>query len=91
MNTLDVNMRALKEKTWLVGLICTVFLLYPNIAWFLCDLSFVEPEEHILFYIFFAFRTLFLWGVMWSLIIYNMRMLRTLNFYKRVGWNLLLA
>lgn len=91
MSTLDLNMRALKEKTWLVGLICTVFLLYPNIAWFLCDLSFVEPEEHILFYIFFAFRTLFLWGVMWSLIIYNMRMLRTLNFYKRAGWNLLLA
>lgn len=91
MNTFDVNMRALKEKTWLVGLICTVFLLYPNIAWFLCDLSFVEPEEHILFYIFFAFRTLFLWGVMWSLIIYNMRYLRTLNFYKRAGWNLLLA
>jgi sensor histidine kinase YesM len=91
MSTLDLNIRALKEKTWLVGLICTVFLLYPNIAWFLCDLSFVKPEEHILFYIFFAFRTLFLWGVMWSLIIYNMRYLRTLNFYKRAGWNQLLA
>lgn len=84
-------MHLLKEKTWLVGLICTLFLLYPNIAWFVCDLSFVREDEHILFYLFFALRTVFLWGVMWGLIIYNMRYLNTLNFFKRSGWNLLLG
>lgn len=91
MNSLDNTMHLLKDKTWLVGLVCTLFLLYPNIAWFVCDLSFVKQEEHILFYLFFAMRTLYLWGVMWGLIVYNMRHLRTPNFYKRSGWNLLLG
>lgn len=91
MNSLDKTMYLLKERTWLVGLISTLFLLYPNIAWFMCDLSFVEPGEEILFYLFFTFRTLFLWGVMWGLIFYNMRYLKTLNFYKRLVWNMLLG
>ena len=84
MNSLDV----IKNKPWLVSLICTLFLLYPNIAWLLCDLSFVEADEHFTFVLFFIFRTLYILCVMWTLIVINMRHLQTLDFLKRAAWNM---
>ena len=84
MNSLDV----IKNKPWLVSLICTIFLLYPNIAWFMCDLSFVEADEHLTFVLFFIFRALYILCVMWTLIVVNMRHLQTLDFLKRAAWNM---
>lgn len=84
MNSLDI----IKNKPWFVSLVCTVFLLYPNIAWFLCDMSFVEPNEHVAFILFFIFRALYIFCVMWALISFNMRHLHTLDFLKRVTWNM---
>lgn len=88
MNSLDKSINMLKERTWLSSLVCAIFVLYPNIAWFMCDMEQVEPERHYLFVLFFIFRTIYLWATMWGLIVLNMRSMRTLNLFKRAGMSL---
>ena len=83
MNSLDI----IKKKPWLVSTICTIFLLYPNVAWFLCDLSFVKADEHSNFILFFLFRALFIFGLMRSLIAFNIHHLHTLNLIRRIAYN----
>ena len=87
MNSLNI----IKKKPWLVSLVCALFLLYPNIAWFLCDMSFVDADEHNNFIIFFCFRALYIWGMLYLLIVLNIRLLHTLNFFKRVSMNMGIA
>ena len=87
MNSLNI----IKQKPWLVSLVCALFLLYPNIAWFLCDISFVDADEHNNFIIFFCFRALYIWGMLYLLIVLNIRLLHTLNFFKRVSMNMGIA
>ena len=84
MNSLDI----IKQKPWLVSLICTIFLLYPHIAWFLCDMSLVAADKQDNFILFFLFRALYILGIMWSLITFNMRHLHSLNFATRITWNM---
>lgn len=81
----------MKEKPWLISLICALFMLYPNIAWFLCDLSLVPQEDRIWFYVYFVFRALWFWSLIWLLIWLNLNRIRTKNVIKRMFWNLLMS
>lgn len=83
------SLHVIKKKPWLISLICALFMLYPNIAWFLCDLSFVPQEDRIWFYVYFIFRALWFWGLIWLLIWLNLNRIRTKNVIKRMFWNLL--
>ena len=90
MGSLNKNLLPFKEKPWLVSLVCTVFVAYPNIAWFLCDLEyFVPAEERGTYFIFFLFRFFYYWGLIGLLIRYNLCMLLTLSLLKRVLKNVL--
>ena len=85
------SLHIIKKKPWLISLICALFMLYPNIAWFLCDLSFVPQEDRIWFYVYFIFRALWFWGLIWLLIWLNLNRIRTKNVIKRMFWNLLMS
>ena len=85
------SLHVIKKKPWLISLICALFMLYPNIAWFLCDLSFVPQEDRIWFYVYFIFRALWFWGLIWLLIWLNLNRIRTKNVIKRMFWNLLMS
>ncbi len=85
------SLHVIKKKPWLISLICALFMLYPNIAWFLCDLSFVPQENRIWFYVYFVFRALWFWGLIWLLIWLNLNRIRTKNVIKRMFWNLLMS
>lgn len=85
------SLQVIKKKPWLISLICALFMLYPNIAWFLCDLSFVPQEDRIWFYVYFIFRALWFWGLIWLLIWINLNRIRTKNVIKRMFWNLLMS
>ena len=87
MKSLDI----IKQKPWLISSICTIFLLYPNIAWFMCDISFVAPDKYTNFILFFLFRSLYIFGLMWSLISFNIHRLNSLNFTHRITWNMVFA
>ena len=85
------SLHVIKKKPWLISLICALFMLYPNIAWFLCDLSFVPQEDRIWFYVYFIFRALWFWALIWLLIWLNLNRIRTKNVIKRMFWNLLMS
>ena len=80
-------MLAVRNKPWLISLICAVFVIYPNAAWFFCDLTYLPPEEHANFYLFFIFRTFYIWGVIGLLVWYNLYRLSTPLFLKRLSLN----
>lgn len=88
MSSLDKNIGMLKERSWLVSLVCALFVLYPNIAWFMCDYDNTDPEKQNLFIVFFAFRTVYIWATIWLVNMLNMHLFRTLNVIKRIGMSL---
>ncbi len=89
MASLDEKMSLVKTKPWLVSLVCAVFVAYPNLAWIVCDMSYLAPEEHRGFLLFFGFRFLFFWGLVWSLLKYNLRYQDCTSFIGRLIRNAL--
>ena len=47
---------AIFKKTWMMSLLMTLFISYPNLAWFTCDLMFVPEGQQLGFFIFFICR-----------------------------------
>jgi hypothetical protein len=86
MKSLDI----IKTKTWLVSLVCTIFVVYPNAAWFFCGLIYVSPEHFMEFGILFVFRFLYFWATFWGLIRLTLRM-KNLHLAKKIIYNLLLS
>lgn len=65
MGSLDEKISVVKAKPWLVSLVCAVFIAYPNLAWIFCDMSYLAPNDHQGFLLFFGFRFLYFWGLIW--------------------------
>lgn len=65
MGSLDEKISVVKAKPWLVSLVCAVFIAYPNLAWIFCDMSYLAPNDHQRFLLFFGFRFLYFWGLIW--------------------------
>lgn len=73
MGSLDEKISVVKAKPWLVSLVCAVFIAYPNLAWIFCDMSYLAPNDHQGFLLFFGFRFLYFWGLIWFLLKSNLK------------------
>ena len=62
------SIEIIKTKTWLVSLVCTIFVLYTNIAWFLCGSAFDDMQVLIPFAELFVIRFFYFWLTFWLLI-----------------------
>ena len=86
MKSLDI----IKSKTWLVSLLCSVFVLYPNIAWFMCSTIFEDKQLFISFVLLFVLRFFYYWLSFWVLIRFTLRRPH-LTLPRRVLYNILLG
>ena len=86
MKSLDI----IKSKTWLVSLLCSIFVLYPNIAWFMCSSIFEDKQWFISFVLLFVIRFFYYWLSFWVLICFTLCRPR-LTLPRRVFYNILLA
>ncbi len=91
MGVLDNDYIRIKEKPWLISLVCTIFVVYPNVAWLHCELTFLARNEQLNFILFTLFRFLFFWAFIWGAIRYNFMRLSTPHFLRRLGWNSLIT
>lgn len=68
------SLNIIKDKTWLVALVCTLFVTYPNIAWFFCG-AFYDFSKCMLsdFLYLFIFRLSYIWMVFIILIKWNLK------------------
>ena len=73
------------------GLICALFLSYPNIAWMGCELSFLESGEYPWFLFFFAARFFWFWVLAYALLKLNHKKIKTENLLARVVYNMAFA
>ena len=89
MGSLDEKISVVKAKPWLVSLVCAVFIAYPNLAWIFCDMSYLAPNDHQGFLLFFGFRFLYFWGLIWFLLKSNLRHEDCTSFFERLLWNAL--
>ena len=93
MSIVDKNMLSIKDKPWLLSLICTIFVIYPNAAWLWCELTFTFMHDHsTLFYlVLFVARFVFYWLFVWLLLIYNVKRWQTPSFSARLVKNFLFS
>ena len=86
MNNVDKNMLSIKDKPWLLSLICTIFVIYPNAAWLWCELTFeVFHTKSPLFYIvLFVARFIFYWLFVWLLLRMNLKPQKELSLSHRM-------
>ncbi len=84
MGFFDKEMSAVRNKPWLVSLICTLFVLYPNIAWYHCDSVRLMDNQQVEFFFFFIFRLIFIWGFIRLLLYFNLHRFDTPSFSKRL-------
>ncbi|WP_165154401.1 sensor histidine kinase [Parabacteroides sp. ZJ-118] len=89
MGSLDEKISVVKAKPGLVSLVCAVFIAYPNLAWILCDMSYLAPDNHQGFLFFFGFRFLYFWGLIWFLLKSNLRHESCTSFLERLFRNAL--
>ena len=89
MGSLDEKISVVKAKPWLVSLVCAVFIAYPNLAWIFCDMSYLAPNDHQGFLLFFGFRFLYFWGLIWFLLKSNLKHEDCTSFFERLFWNAL--
>lgn len=85
MDPLDLY---IDRKLTLASLICTLFIIYPNIVWIPWNLARLDDTEYVGFYGFFIFRFFYFLGVFYFQLRYNLRM-KSASLGKRLLHNLL--
>lgn len=75
----------------LVGLISTVFIVYPNIACIPWELKYVEGTDLVVLLSFFTYRFLFFWALINLLIRYNLKKIPAAQFKQRLMRNFLFS
>jgi len=90
MGILDKNMLSIKDKPFLLSLLCTLFVIYPNAAWLWCELTFpMFHDRSTMFYlVLFVARFIFYWLFVWLLLRYNLKDRQALSFTNRLWENL---
>jgi sensor histidine kinase YesM len=71
-------------KLFLISLIGSIFIIYPNIACFSWDLNHIPALEHTSYILFFCFRYVFISILIWILLRYNLQKTDTLLFKNRL-------
>ncbi len=87
MEALSKDILRFKEKPWLISMICAIFVAYPNIAWFHCDLTITYCDEQLPFTLFSLFRIAAFWSILYVMVRHNLRRLSNASFIKRFAWN----
>ena len=92
MRLFDKDIRALKQKSWLISLLVAFFVAYPNNAWLVCDLEwFVKPEDVSYYIAFYFFRLGFFWLLIWLILKYDFNKVGSNSFGRHLWVNLLLT
>ena len=86
MSIVDKNMLSIKDKPWLLSLICTFFVIYPNAVWLWCELTFefFHTQSPLFYIVLFVARFVFFWLFVWLLLRENLKTQQALSFTKRV-------
>lgn len=85
------SLNIIKEKTWLVSLVCAIFVLYPDIACLFCDLGRLGHEGRLWYCLYFCFRIIFFWALVWVLIRLNVEKIRSPHVLGRFALTLLVS
>lgn len=71
-------------KLLVVGMISAVFVLYPNIAFFSFERDYLGEAKYAAYLFFFIFRFVYFSLLIWVLLVYNLRKLKTPFLTKRL-------
>lgn len=82
------SLNIIKDKTWLVALVCTLFVTYPNVAWFFCGMLYDSTYMLVDFLCLFAFRLVFVWATFLFLIKQSLKA-KNINLGKSLIMNLI--
>ncbi|MDR1523833.1 MAG: histidine kinase [Tannerella sp.] len=88
MNLLDKNSAL---KLTLISLVSAVFIVYPNIARFAWDLSFLDGAARTSHISFFVFRYVFFTVLIWILVKLNLWKLDSVSLKKRLLYNFMVT
>lgn len=77
------------QKLPIITLICTLFITYPNVVWIPWNLARLNAGEAPGFWVFFAFRMLYFYGLFHFQLRYNVRKIGNMSFTARFGRNFL--
>jgi sensor histidine kinase YesM len=78
-------------KLLLISLIIAVFVIYPNITIFSLEREHLGEAKHAAHLLFFTFRYLYFAGLIWGLILFNLRKIKTSTLKKRLLYALLIT
>lgn len=78
-------------KLVLISLVGAVFIIYPNLAYFKWEISFLDKSLKLSYLYYFVFRYLFITVLLWILIKYNLQKITGLVFKKRLLHTFLLT
>jgi len=73
----------------IISLSIGLFIIYPNIACFSWDLNHMDKSEHASYILFFIFRYIYFWLIIWLVLLFNLKKLETPLFKKRLFQTLL--
>jgi len=60
-------------KYLLISLIISIFIIYPNISIFSWERSFLKPDKHTAYFLFFFFRYFYFSGLIWILLRFSLK------------------
>ncbi|MCF0160358.1 MAG: histidine kinase [Bacteroidaceae bacterium] len=72
------------KKTWMLALLMTLFISYPNLAWLSCDMNYIFGVVPYHFYVFAVFRFCYFGAVMYLLLNYNRKKLLNATLAQRI-------
>jgi sensor histidine kinase YesM len=72
-----------------ISLFISLFTIYPNIACISWDLNHIDKSEHASYLLFFAFRYIYFWLIIWLILLFNLKKIVTSVFRKRLFQNIL--
>jgi sensor histidine kinase YesM len=76
-------------KLLLISLLIALFTIYPNIACFSWDLNHMDKSEHASYILFFIFRYIYFWIIIWLILLFNVKKIENSDFRKRLFKNIL--
>ena len=93
MNSMDKNILSIKDKPWLLSLICTIFVIYPNASWLWCELTFPMFHDRSLYFyiVLFVARFVFYWLFVWLLLRINLKFQKKLSLSNRMLKSLVIS
>ena len=87
--TMPVSDSYVSRKLPVVAFICTLCITYPHVVWIPWNLARLNIGEETAFWVFFAFRIVYFYGLLYFQLRYNVRRIANVSFAARFGRNIL--